>query len=1032
MSLRRRFRNALAALAIVLPASCGDSSPQPVTPKTVKTAPPPATVVAVAAEPEPPMPELRTGGIEPVVHASPVEANIAERQTEGDHEILLLDLTLQGAGLDDGRLDANSTEVDVDRASGEPAPLAFLERRGGRNGFSLWIRRPSAQAGKPIAGTLFIPAIHEHWRGSARPGHRIRFQVAAAEKAPPAKPKGVVFDRWARALSQHFRDEGWQSPWHGFAAERVLSLSGVAKPKAARGARPDVPRSPRGDELSTLMETTTGVTSIQETLQHDRGLFLAASKLKANIPIASISGPKLAVHPFREMLAELKKPVPAEPLSAIAPAEFYYVRFDGMNSLFRLLDEADAWGTPIANALDERAEDRGLSKRYETALGLGRGPLSRALGPEVIDRVAVLGSDPYLKEGSDITIVFQVKKKTLFEAGMAAALAGHGQAHGGIASESISHEGMDIKIVRSADGAVRQHRISSGDMEIVSNSPGAVKRIIEVIKGKRPRLSDEPDFQFMLARDAEERADVLAFLGDRFVAEVVGPRQKILEARRQIALAELSSPGYAALLFGWIWGRSPASAEELVKTGLLAKEELKHAGGETIAWKPGEAARSSWGSPAGLVPLIDLQAITTITPAEKAGYEQFAAGYQEYWSTFIDPVMIRLAVDPPAKGRDGSISADVRVLPLIDSSEYRDIQRTVGRAKIQAPPLTSGARIALGVGQDAEIRRELRQFLGAGMFGRHGIKLDWLGDWAMAGVADRPGVARALMSGMEEELPARPMTEEEREKSPSSEAAVFEDVARIPAFAAIGIKSTAGAGLAIAALRAIAKDALPGMVEWGEIGKHRAITIVRVSIEGGAGLAPTEKPVELYYAFCEGALVLAMRQDLLRNLIDDRLDKNMPGPAPAASAQAPQLAIDIAPGERGPLFTILTWLLERRTMEAATASRAAAEALLRGAPEKAGDAAAMRALAMAIMGAVPMTPDGQTYVAAPDGPRDPARGTPHAPMWPSVPVPGSPVEKVMATLAGFRAELGIDDEVRPKGGERTHSLHAKVRLSVRR
>jgi hypothetical protein len=288
---------------------------------------------------------------------------------------------------------------------------------------------------------------------------------------------------------------------------------------------------------------------------------------------------------------------------------------------------------------------------------------------------------------------------------------------------------------------------------------------------------------------------------------------------------------------------------------------------------------------------------------------------------------------------------------------------------------------------------------------------------------------------MEEEIPARPRTQEEREKSPPSDGAVFDDVARIPAFAAIGIKSTAGAGLAIAALRAIARDALPGMVEWGEIEKHRAITIVRVSVEGGAGLAPTSMPVQLYYAFCDGALVLSMRLDLVKTLIDERLDKKMPGPAPAASAQgAPQLAIDIAPSERGPLWTILTWLLERRALEAAPASRAAAEALLRGAPEKASDANAMRALAMAVLGAVPITPNGHSYAPAPDGARDPARGTPHAPMWPAVPVPGSPVEKVMAALSGFRAELGIDDEVRPKGatGERTQSLHAKVRLSVRR
>jgi hypothetical protein len=980
------------------------------------------------------MPELRTGGIEPVSHP-PIEARVAEHQTEGDHEILLLDVTLEGRDLASSAMDANTVVVDIERASGDPAPLAFLERRGGREAFALWIRRPSGQAGKPVAGTLFTPAIHEHWRGAARPGHRVPFKAAAPAPAtaPASKAKAALFDAWTRALSQHLRERSWRSPWHAFAAERVLALSARVAKGAAR-ARPEIPRRPRGDELAMLMETTTGVTSIQETLQHDRGLFIAASKQKASVPIASVAGPKLAPHPFREMLAELGKPVPAEPLAAVAPAEFYYVRFDGMTSLFRLIDEADAWGTPIANALDGRAEDRGLSGRYEAALGLGRGPLSRALGPEVIDRVAVVGSDPYVKEGSDITLVFQVKKRALFEAGMASALAGHGQAHGGLTTSTASHEGMDIKIVKSADGAVRQHRVSSGDLEMVSNSLGAVKRIIEVIKGKRPRLSDELDFQFMLARDGDTRADVIAFLGDRFVAEVVGPQQKILEARRQLALAELSTPGYAALLFGWIWGRSPASAEELIKAGLLSKDELKHAGGDAIAFRPGEAARSAWGSPAGMTPLLDLGPITTITEAEKAGYSQFVSGYQSYWSTFIDPVMIRLALDAPAEGRAGAISADIRVLPLIEASEYRDIQRTVGRARVAALPLASGARIALGVGPDAEIRREMNQLLGMGMFRRQGIKLDWLGDWAIAGVADKPGVARALVSGMEEELPARPRTQDEIEKSPPSPEAVFDDIARIPAFAAIGIKSVAGAGLAIAALRAIAQDALPGMVEWGEIGKHMGVPMVRVAVEGGGGLAPTEKPVELYYAFYEKALLLSMRQDLLKELIVERhRDPAMPGPASVFTG-APQLVIDVAPGERGPLWTVLTWLLEKRALDAAPASRATAEALLRGAPDQASDAAARRALAIAVLGAVPITPDGQTYVPSVDGARDPARGTPHAPMWPSVPVPGSPVEKAMSALSGFRTELGIDDEVRPKGstGERPQSLHAKVRLSVRR
>ncbi len=61
----------------------------------------------------------------------------------------------------------------------------------------------------------------------------------------------------------------------------------------------------------------------------------------------------------------------------------------------------------------------------------------------------------------------------------------------------------------------------------------------------------------MLARGAPRLpADGLVQLGDRFIGEVVGPRQKILEARRQLALSELLVPAYAALLYGWIEGHA--------------------------------------------------------------------------------------------------------------------------------------------------------------------------------------------------------------------------------------------------------------------------------------------------------------------------------------------------------------------------------------------------------------------------------------------------------------------------------------------
>ena len=107
------------------------------------------------------------------------------------------------------------------------------------------------------------------------------------------------------------------------------------------------------------------------------------------------------------------------------------------------------------------------------------------------------------------------------------------------------------------------------------------------------------------------------------------------------------TPGFAALLYGWIYGKSPASVEELIASKLLRNEELKHANGTPIAWRPGETPRSAWGTPSALTPLIDLSTPDTVTEPEKVAYERFSRTYESYWSGYIDPAML----DSPCRER---------------------------------------------------------------------------------------------------------------------------------------------------------------------------------------------------------------------------------------------------------------------------------------------------------------------------------------------------------------------------------------------
>ena len=71
-------------------------------------------------------------------------------------------------------------------------------------------------------------------------------------------------------------------------------------------------------------------------------------------------------------------------------------------------------GTTIGNAFSVQSRDDRLKERIEEQLCLKNTALAKLFGPAVIQSVAITGSDPYLREGSDITLLFDAKNKGLF------------------------------------------------------------------------------------------------------------------------------------------------------------------------------------------------------------------------------------------------------------------------------------------------------------------------------------------------------------------------------------------------------------------------------------------------------------------------------------------------------------------------------------------------------------------------------------------------------------------------------------------
>jgi hypothetical protein len=936
------------------------------------------------------MPVLRTGAVA-LKEGSPMQASVVSHHVGNDLETVRLDLSTQDCNAAFTYEDSDAA-ITVELGPGRARGHAVIRRKTGTGGHSdVLVARPRDQAGTPIAGDMWFPPS-----GCRTTGIRHSFQVATA--AAPADPQLPI--AWATELAEQFRTS---DAWHAFARGRLLRLGG------AEAADPTRPAARDPDQLARLMETTTGIDALQEALQADRGLLVGARQDKRSVEIAALHGPGLSSHPWAEMQKALGRPAPPEALAAATPAEFYYVRFARLSALFRVLDQADAWASPIVSLMNGRSEQRALAERYQTQLGLARSELARAFGDKVVADLAVVGSDPYFGEGTDVTLLFRVTSRPLFDATLAAALRGHGEAHGGITASTIAHHGTTIAVARAADGAVHQYRAQLGPIEVVSNSLAAIERVLDTQGGRHPSLAAELDFQYALARGADVPADVLGFLGDRFVGEVVGPHQKIGEARRQIALAELSTPAYAGLLYGWIYGQSPTSADELVAARLLGKDELVHHDGGAITWRPGEAPRSSWGTPSALTPLIDLPAVVTVSPAERDAYDRFVATYQSYWKRYIDPIAIRVAITGDA------LTIDTRVLPLIDDSEYRKLAMVVGDARVLAPPIDTGARAVFGLGQSAvsEASRDLRYLL------RGLPDLKWLGDWVAIGVEDRPQVATAI--AIHGEVPQRSDPGAYHDRRDRSE------LIHLPVYAAVGIRDRAAAALFLVGIRKFAEDAVPNVLAWGEVARTHDVAIVRIAAKDDSFQGLT-----LYYAFVKAALVVSLDEHTIRRQIDAMIAGHGPGAAPAAPAKqdGPQLVLDAAGASGGPLWRSAAWLLEVPARKAAERSVATAEAVFYGAPEVAGNPARARELALRIFGAIPQTADGRAFELGPEGVRDPVRGSRFAPAWPELPVAGSPIARLLAAIARARCEISFDAEP-TTGAQAEQSLHLRLTLGTR-
>jgi hypothetical protein len=454
-----------------------------------------------------------------------------------------------------------------------------------------------------------------------------------------------------------------------------------------------------GDPQHRLYEITTGADALAESLQLHRMLQTEARPAgERTIPIADVAGVTVPEQPWADLLKN-KNPT-TETLAQLVPQDNYYLSFKDIRKFIDLGELLDQWGTSILRVYEMKSRDFHLRERYEKQLCLKTTALGKKLGPTLVKGLAVTGNDPYFREGTDVSVIFHVRSRELFLAAVSPLIEEARKEFGKeLREQKTTHRGTTIESYATPLREVSLHRAAFDEYVVYSNSPVAVRRILDTHAGKGKSLAESQDYQYLrtVFPVNDKAEDGFVFLSDAFIRQLTGPASRIKEKRRLEALTSLNLLTNAALFGAWETGKLPADQAAVLAAAGLRPEDVAIYDGKGARWDAGSqlAVSDVYNTIHFATPLIELP-IDKVTRAEEQEYDRFRDEYTKLWRTYFDPVGVRLSLE--AK----KVQVEMLILPLAGSEQYRSLRQLTGNGKFlveSRPGAVLDCRLSVGEGQ---------------------------------------------------------------------------------------------------------------------------------------------------------------------------------------------------------------------------------------------------------------------------------------------------------------------------------------------
>ncbi len=488
-----------------------------------------------------------------------------------------------------------------------------------------------------------------------------------------------LLKEWATAQARKYRVRGFDNPHTSYYQYCLLQSQqkyGLSDDMISQMFPRQTRRRDRGPDLYAM---TTGALAIQESLQLEEMTGRREIPWSRDVEISTLKGPTIKSHPFDEMLGGRTPEI--FPVAKLIPYDNYYCHFSSISKKIAASDLFKQWGGSLLRAITVSARDSDLPSRYMNQLCVDLSALTRLFGDLAIGEVAITGGDPFLRTGTDVALIIQVKSRRIFDRitnGYVNRVLSDNQD----AQASVSrYEEISIKSIVTPDRRISSHSAYLGEYKVNSNSMDTLKLIIDTFANRRKSMADNLDLQYMrtIFPGTAAGEDGFIYLSDSFIRKLLSPRWKIENQRRIICQNHLRMIANAGTMC-WTEMRKKPSIETIINEKYLSEKVTRcpDRGGYSID-ESGRAFCTVHNCLQYCTPISSIS-LDMVADAEAKDYKQFVQRYSRYWSRFFDPIGIRLRLGD-------SIEAETCILPLIENSIYNQLREIIGGEPVRLDSL---------------------------------------------------------------------------------------------------------------------------------------------------------------------------------------------------------------------------------------------------------------------------------------------------------------------------------------------------------